>query len=51
MNDQANALWPWVGVHGWKCSETMNPAEKPAFSTLGAHSRRSEGWNCSSIAA
>ena len=51
MNDQAKALWPWVGVHGWKCSLTMNPASKPAASAWAHQSSRSVGWNCSSIAA
>ena len=32
MNDQANALLPCVGVHGWKCSLTMKPALNPAAS-------------------
>ena len=32
MNAQAKALAPCCGVHGWKCSLTMNPASKPAFS-------------------
>ena len=29
MKDHANALWPCCGVHGWKCSLTMNPASNP----------------------
>ena len=51
MNDQANALWPCCGVHGWKCSLTMKPASKPAASAWAHQSSRSVGWNCSSIAA
>ena len=51
MNAHANADWPCCGVHGWKCSLTMKPAEKPASSACGHHSSRSLGWNCSSIAA
>ncbi len=51
MNDHANALWPCCGVHGWKCSLTMNPASKPASSAAAHQSSRSVGWNCSSIAA
>ncbi len=51
MKLQANAAWPCRGVHGWKCSETMKPAEKPAASALAHQSSRSVGWNCSSIAA
>ena len=35
MNAQAKALWPCCGVHGWKCSLTMNPALKPAASAAG----------------
>ncbi len=51
MKLQANALWPCWGVHGWKCSLTMKPAEKPADSAWEHQSSRSVGWNCSSIAA
>ena len=51
MKLQAKALWPCWGVHGWKCSETMNPAEKPAASAWAHRSSSSVGWNCSSIAA
>ena len=51
MNDHAKALWPCCGVHGWKCSLTMNPASKPASSAWAHQSSRSVGWNCSSIAA
>jgi hypothetical protein len=51
MNAQANAAWPCCDVHGWMCSETMKPAEKPALSAATHHSSRSVGWNCSSIAA
>jgi hypothetical protein len=47
MKAHANALWPCSGVHGWKCSDTMNPAEKPASSAWAHQSRRSFGWNCS----
>ncbi len=51
MKLQAKALAPCWGVHGWKCSLTMNPAEKPAPSADSHRSSNSVGWNCSSIAA
>jgi hypothetical protein len=51
MKLQANADWPCCGVHGWKCSETMNPASNPASSAWAHQSSSSVGWNCSSIAA
>ena len=51
MKAHAKADWPWSGVHGWKCSLTMNPALNPAASASSAHPSRSLGWNCSSMAA
>ena len=51
MKLQAKAAWPCCGVQGWKWSETMKPAEKPAASAWAHQSSSSVGWNCSSIAA
>ena len=43
MKLQAKAAWPCWGVHGWKCSETMKPAEKPVASACAHKSSRSVG--------
>ena len=45
--DQANGLWPWRSVQGWKWSESIAKS-KPASSARRALATRSRG-RCSSL--